>query len=360
MQMGRFGFEILGVAACAALVTACTAEAGDVGTIGVALTASDASGTTYRLTPGARLIMSGGTFYDEFALDGDQAVVRIDVPPGDYTAELFHDAGHTVQWPLERRTPDGTTDTVWANLVTPMPAPVTITTGGLTNLVLRFELPDLGLITFDEGSVNVSIEVVGSTPSSLDVGLVGALDVSAVTVDPAAPAALAPRLPAVGATAIGFDLAGHISGPWTKSSATGACAPVTLAASSNHAGIADLLTEAGADASFCVDASGGAVSGELVALRAGTPTTATFTGLGDGNYLFVSLASVTLPAAVFDGERLDLDPLVGVHTYPATALTRVSVRAPGATTRTVWYRASYSGQLALSLTPGTAPPPPMP
>ncbi len=353
MLLGSYRTDILGVLASVALATACTAATDDVGTIGVALTAADAGGATYRLTPGARLAMSGGTFYDEYSLDGDAAFVRIDVPPGDYAADLVNDAGDGPQWPLVRRELDGSVETVLATLVTPMPAPLTITADGLTNLVLRFEVPDVGPVTFAEGSVDVSIEVVGTTPANLDVHYDGTLDVSSVVIDPTAPAALAPRMPAAGDAGLPFALYASITGPWAKTSATMACAPVSFVNWGGAGGVVAVMMEATAPgASFCIFDDGvSPAQGQIVLSRTGAPTTPTFSDLGSGSYSFLAFTSVEIPAGAFDGETLDLGVLLGAHTFPATMVTRVSHRAADGEPRIHWHRANYTGQLTLSLIP---------
>lgn len=354
MNLRALTCDLLLLAACAAAIPACFAEVDDTGTVGVALTASDATGATYRLTPGARLVMMGGTYYEEFSLDGDSAFVRIDVPPGDYSAEAMHDTIEGLLWPLERRLPTGETEIVYATLTTPMPAAVTIANDALTNLVLRFSVPDIGPITFDEGSVDVAIEVTGSSPSGLDLASDAALDVATVTIGPTAPEALAPRLPALGDVDLVHHARAAFDGAWYRTSATTACTETVvneLAAS--HPGVADILTEAGANLDVCITlGAAGQPQAYLTTIGVSTaPFTGTFSDLGVGSYMFVTRVIVDLPASVWDGEVLDLAPLVGPHELTATAMTRVSFRGPGETARRTWHQATYTGTISLGLQP---------
>jgi hypothetical protein len=211
------------VAAAACVGCAAEPETETSGTIAIALTSSDPTGAVYRLPDGARLVMSGGTYYDEFSLDGDATFVRISVPPGDYGAELVHDTITGTQWPLSR-TVGGVTEVVTATLVTGMPAPVTITEDGQTNLVLRFTVPDVGVVTFAEGDLDVTLDVDEVAASQLTFAFEGNLDVTSVVQDPAAPAVIA-TLPQLGQLGLYFSIWAHPTGPWTKSSQTSACAP---------------------------------------------------------------------------------------------------------------------------------------
>ncbi len=338
----------------AALAAAgCIDGAEPVGTVGVALTATDPTGATYRLTPGARLALSGGAYYDELSLDGDGAAVQLEVPTGDYFAELVHDAGYTTQWPLERTDVDGTVETVTATLITPMPATLTVTADAQVNLVLGFQVPDFGAITFSHGTVEVAIDVDETTAGGVDLVESATFDTTSVTVHPSAPPALATRMPALGDD-VDMLLSAHATGDWYQASATSACAPAAVyAVGSGQAGVEDLLLESTtAEVQLCVfDSEPPQV--QLLAFRAGAPTTPTFSDLGESNWLFVSYLTADLPAAVFDGETLDLDPVVGEVITPAIAYTRASVRHTGQPSE-IWYRATYASDalyLRLDLTP---------
>jgi hypothetical protein len=344
----RSGGIVIALAATLA-AAACTAQDSDqVGTVGVALTATDASGASYRLTPGARLRMISGTYWDELALDGDSAFVRLDVPAGDYSAELVHDTINGVRWPLERTDLDGTVETVVATLTTPMPAALTVPADGQTNLVLRFEVPGFGPITFTHGSVDVSIDVVESSAGGVEIGVEGPVTVNTVIVGATAPPQLADRMPATGATPyVGITV--RVTGEWEQSWSTGVCAPATVTIyGGGHQGLHDLMIEALEGAvTVCVD--GGSSIVQVYSFSSGAGFTPTFGDLGALTMSFLTVVNADLPAPVFDGQTLDLDPAVGVTTVPATWLFRVNGRMPTDAAMSTWYRASLAGDVTLSL-----------
>jgi hypothetical protein len=340
------------VMAMVTVAAGCAAQDSDpVGSVGVALTATDPSGATYRLPAGTRLAMEGGTYYDEHSLDGDAAFIRIDVPPGDYAAYLVDNDGHTTEWPLERRELDGSMSTVIATLITPQPAPVTVTTDGLTNLVFQFVVTDVGPITFAEGSVDVSIVVTESTASGLRLEAESDLAVTSVSSDPAAPAELADRMPALGDTDLAVALQVSVTGPWAKASSVSACAPVVvLTTSVSQAGLGHLLAESLGETSLCIfEGADVAPIAQLFFYRFGDATTPTFADLGGVNPLFLTSLTIDLPASVFDGTTLDLGPVVGTHELPIQVFTRASVRPDTSAPRVNWYRGFLSGEVSLTL-----------
>jgi hypothetical protein len=351
---------VLGFAMAALAVAACTDQAADVGTVGVALTSTDAGGTQYRLPAGSRLQMSGGTYFDELSLDGDASFLKLDVPVGDYAAELVNDAGYTTSWPLQRRAPDGTISTVDAVLTTTMPAPITIGEGTMTNLVLRFTVPDAGTVVFAHGAVGVTIDVGTSAASRIDVAMQGTLNVGTIVSDPSAPPVLATRMPVAGTTGLALSIGGHVVGPWTQSSASTACATLDMTThGSSQAGIADLLGEATnvgaavpAFAQLCVYGGPGVPpQAEIFTYRifTGTATTPTFADLGSHDWQFLSYLTIDLPVQAFDGTTLNLDALRGLGPVPASGLSRAQVRITPGQPRVNWFRTVWSGTVDLSL-----------
>ncbi len=334
----------------------CYADADEVGTVGVPLTSADSSGGRYRLPAGTRLVMQGGTFYDELSLDGEATFARFDVPVGDYEASLINDAGYTTQWPLEHVDLDGTVDVVNAVLTTPTPAPVTIAEDALTNLVWHFDVPGAGPVVFAHGDVEVTIDVDETVATSVDADLAGTFAATSVTTDPTTPPELLARLPDASATGVTLQLGGHVATPWTQQSASSACADLDpRTTSSSHAGLADLLAESEV-ATLCVYGGEGITpAAEIFTYRVvnGTATTPTFSDLGSQQWLFLSYISVELPEQVFDGTTLDLAALASVGAVPATGFTRASVRLTGETSRRQWYRALWSGTVDVSLLLGS-------
>jgi hypothetical protein len=288
--------------------------------------------------------MSGGTFFDEFSLDGD-GVVSFDVPAGDYSAELIHDDGHTTQWPLERTDLDGTTETVIATLVTPMPALLTVAADAQTNLVLQFQLPGFGPITFDQGTVEVSLEVTETTAGGVVAEGSGNFTTSSVTTHPNTPPLLVSRMPALG-DSNGITIGATVTGDWFMASATSACAPAFIHVFGGpHQGITDLIDESRETDNTTICVFEGTPQLQILSFRIGAATTPTFADLGVPDWFFVSFLTIDLPAPVFDGETLDLDPAVGTSTAPATVFTRASRRQPGQPSE-VWYRGIHTTDTA--------------
>jgi hypothetical protein len=334
-------------------VAGCIEQAESEGSVAVALTATDADGATYRLTPGARLALYGGSYYDEFSLDGD-GVVRIDVPAGDFTAELIHDDGHTTQWPLERTDLDGTTTTVIATLVTPMPALLTVPPDGQVNLVLQFQVPGFGGITFDQGTVEVSIDVAETSAGGVDTDVRGAFTIDGVLTHANTPPVLLTRMPALGDT-LDVAMVATVTGAWYQASSISACAPASISEFGGpHQGYEDLIQESldPNNTSICVFATTPPQL-QIFNFRFGEATTATFSDLGMTNWSFLSYMLADLPASVFDGDTLDLDPVAGEFTVPARVYARSMARPPGMPGE-VWYRGmggSDTATLRIVLTP---------
>lgn len=332
----------------AALIAAGCIEPGEsVGSVGAALTATDSSGATYRLPAGTRLMFMSSTYFDGHDLDGDAAVLHIDLPVGDYQAWLSHEYGYTNEWPLERTDSDGSIRMVTGYLITPMPQALTIFPDTTTSLVLTFQVPEFGDITFAEGTLDVSTEIEQTTAGGVDVSAFGAFHTDYVAVNADAPPALAGRLPALG-EATDLSLSATVTGAWAKASASSACAPAQLTViGSGQAGVVDLLVEVNGSVRICVY-DGAPQTLQIVASRYGVPSTATFADLSNEQLSFMVNLIVELPAPVFDGSTLDLDPVTGEHTAPAFGALYVGGSIGN------WYFAGFSGPyggFSVTLTP---------
>ena len=340
---------VLGLMVAAAAVSGCTEPRAELGDVTLALTAPASDGSIYRLTPGTRLALYGGPFYDEYALDGD-GVVRVELPPGAFQAELLHPDGYDAVWPLERREPDGTVSTVLATLTTMMPASVTVVADASTPLVLSFQVEHVGPVTFASGDLDVSIDVdeIPSDGGNLAIAH-GDLTAASVTVEPGAPPALGVLLPAVGQGG-NLRVSVRTIGEWARTSATGACAEAEVAGHviGGHDGFVELLIEAASatGAQLCVYTADGASQAELFFYRFGPAASSLLGGFGDHDFLTYGSVLVDLPEVIFDGHTLHLDDLVGVRDLPATLVTAVSAR-PAATTgpRARWYRGTFTGTM---------------
>jgi hypothetical protein len=332
----------------AALMAAgCDQQDESFGSVGAALTATDDSGATYRLPAGSRLDLGSSTYFDSFSLDGDAAVVHIDLPVGDYQAWLSHDFGYTSAWPLQRTAPDGTVQTVTGYLITPMPQALTIFEGTTTSLVLAFEVPEFGAVTFAEGTLDVSVDIEQTTAGGVEVQAGAVMNADIVQAGAGAPPELATRLPALG-DAVELSLGATITGPWNKASSTSACAPGMLATlGAVDPGVIDLVLEANGAVQVCVFDSEPPQL-RILATRIGAPSTPTFDDLPGDQMTFLASMIVELPGPVFDGETLDLDPAAGTHTaFVSSALEVGSIQ--GGEWQS-WYHAGLSGTGGVSVT----------
>jgi hypothetical protein len=306
----------------AALAAAgCVSQDERVGSVSAALTAPDSAGGTYRLTPDTRLQIYSSTYFDEASLDGDGAIASFDLPVGDYAVSLVHPFGYTDAWPLERTAPDGTIEIVTGYLVTPMPQALAIFEDTTTSLQLVFEVPEFGSITFAQGALDVSLDVGTTTASGVEVQVGSTY--TATYVEASQPE-LASRLPAA-ADEVELGLGARVTGPFAKTQANAACAPGHLdSLGAVHPGMIDLVQELNANIRICVFASDPPrlmVQG----FRVGAATTPTFADLFTGDWSFVGGVIADLPAPVFDGATLDLDPAVGTFVGSASASFSVGV-----------------------------------
>jgi hypothetical protein len=339
----------LGVMLAATTLVGCAEQEEQVGDVTVALTAPAADGSIYRLTPGTRASIYGGTFYDEYDLDGD-GVLNLEVPLGVYQVELVHFDGYTTVWPLQRVELDGTIETVQATLTTVMPTAVTVVADAPAALVFAFQVEDVGTVTFAAGDLDVSIDVDELPADGTTTSMTGDLTASSVVITASAPTGLAPVLPALDQPVF-FDMTVRTTGAWAQSAASGACVDVAVNGYSTgpHEGFAALIAESAngsTSAQLCISTFEGTSQASLLLVKSGPASTAAFSAFGDNDYSFLSYAYVDLPGAIFVGDTLHLDELVGVQTVPASLLTRVNARPAGTTgPRARWYTASFTGTM---------------
>jgi hypothetical protein len=355
MMRGSFKLEMAAAALAVGMAAAaCGAETSEetVGSVGVALVAPGADGATYRLTPGAWLTAYGPTFFGTYSLDGDDATARIVLPVGSYEMWLEHGEGYSTAWPLERRHSDGTTQVVTAQLLTPLPIAATVLEGSLTNVVLRFEVPGVGPVTFADGDVDVSLEVDETVATGSQAVWSALLDVTSVHPGGASPALLA-TLPADGDTGLPLAIAVHQAGDWYPASPYEACVSVTVDAYSADAKLEAILLEAtsGGSTRMCVlDDGTGLGSGVYFrASRFGAALSPPFQDEGTHDYVFIALLQAHLPVHVYDGTTLDLGALVGTHEVDAFASTRVFANIGG--TFENWHVAFYGGTVTFEFVP---------
>lgn len=353
------------IAVCALALAACATQ-DQLASIDTALTATGADGATYRLAVGTRLSFnttaaSGQPNYD-VNLDTDSTDVVFHAAPGSYSASLYNtNATYTTVWPLQR-TLNGVTDTVFAQLVTPMPVTVAVVGGQTTNLAFAFAVTG-GTITFGRGNVDVVIGVGQAT--GYTGGASGSGNVTGTpTVGGPNPASLAALMPAAGATNLSIAVAGHMTGPWAESGGTVdpdglsqfVCAPFQIdsASGSGNTGVADLVAEAtfagGTAPSFlygssnlCVIDTGTTNQVRIRMTREGAADTAAFQAIfGSAAAMFHVQVIGTLPSRIYDSTAgtFDVDALLGMQTLPLTL--RLQIR-DDADLVTPWYIANVSG-----------------
>ena len=357
------------------LFAGCTAAGtDDLGSVGLGVTTTGADGATYRLTPGTRLSLASTTGVPNYdaGLDGDGSAVTLAVSTGDYQAGIYHANGYTTEWPLER-TLGGVTTVVEGELLTMQPMHVTVLTGQTTSIVLQFEVATGGTITFDRGSVDVSVDVNEQPATGFTAAADGTGNIAGtpLTTGPYTDA-IAALLPAAGATGLHVAVGGHVTGPWTDVGGTidpdgialSVCAPFQLdtSSASGHAGLVALVAEAnhGSAPSFlygnsniCVSDDGTISHVRIRLSREGTAETQAFQDvLGTAPALFHIQVIGDLPTRVYNSQSgsFDLDALLGTQTLPLTV--RLQLRDDN-DLNTFWYSGHVTGSETFTLT-GTA------
>jgi hypothetical protein len=252
------------------------------------------------------------------------------------------------QWPLERTNLDSSTETVIATLVTPNPSPVSIFPDTVTSLPLTFHVPEVGPITFDTGSLDVSLEVDAVAASTVEFELSGNFLV-APQFAPEAPADLPARLPQSGdIESANFWV--RLSGGWAVRGPGTVCAAATIRQFAWQSdGFADSVREDGGTtpdtATLCLTDMGSleftSVSVQL--RRIAVPTTPTFTGLlsPDPEMVFSLNMSGYLSTRVFVDQTLDLSPAVGTHDGNLFLDQYLYLSAPDPVDWTFWYYGGY-------------------
>jgi hypothetical protein len=318
--------SLLAVAGCGG------AEPAPFGSVAVALTSTGADGAIYRLRPGTRVRMAqdGGGFFGEFDVGGDAAVVRLDLPVGEYRAQLFDGLFYPEgMWFLERVV-GTTTETVEARLVTPMPVALEVLEDATTSLVFQFSVARGGVLTFAYGSVDVSIDVavVEATGFRYSMGASPAT-VERVVIAPNAPAGLSTLVPGVG-SANPFTITGTL-GNWRAASPGQVCAALVVEGIGGDAILQDLLLEAvnasgamgeEARSTACLSpGADGALELTVSLYRRGPPVTQGFADLGEDELgFFVQWTSKGVPEEAWDGRSLDLDALAGLYSHQQTSV----------------------------------------
>lgn len=327
------------------------------GYVNIPLIASGAGGVIYRMPPNTQLNLSqGGQLVDIFSLDDNAASQTLEVPPGDYGVSLTDLAGDTTVWPLTRVNPDGTTQVVQGLLA--ISPTISVADHQTTPLVIRFQVAAIGPITFQVGAIDVSVEVDETSATAFDFTITGpSLATDFVFVGPNAPAALAPRLPALNDSGDRYAVTAHTTGPWSFVASNFVCAPVSASVSAaGNQGFVELMAEAtptGFDQLCIQQVAPGEAFLFMSFFRQGPAATPLLSDLGDRQYFVGHDFSAEVAADVFDGFTLDLRPLSGAHPASLFVFGDISTEttAPdGNTTFDTWYQLDEFGDATVTLT----------
>lgn len=341
------------VLAIAAGGCASAPPSGAVGHVDIPLTASGANGAIYRLPAGTILELFSATFFNDFALDGDDPAATVDLPPGTYGAELFNAAGFTTVWPLTRQNPDGSTETVQASLDA-LPS-FTVTEGQTTPLEIRFHVGLAGDISFAHGSALAFVDVDETAATSFQFAFdLPSLTTTIASATADAPPQLAARLPAVGSADQSYSAVARTTGPFILSSTAQVCAPatVTITAASGPGQFTDLLNEATdpANASLCIDQiSPVATTVVLTATRVGLPATPLLSDLTDQTVGVFYNVQASFGAQVIEGTTLHLGALTGARA--ATTVLFGEILELTGDTFTEWFELQDNGTGTETMTP---------
>jgi hypothetical protein len=334
------------------LLASCAVAEDPVGALELELTAPGPDGSTYRLVEGTMLRIQGASFFDDVSLDGDQAVRRVNLPPGNYQVSLFQGGDVQTTVALLRDDGAGTITVVHGTMVGPSPIPVTVIQAEVMPLVITFEVPRARPVTFGRGHLDVSVAIDEQDATGSNANMYGVLtDAAIVTVGAALPVELAATLPADGSTSTEVAVAIRLTGPWALLSTNRACAPGTLAGwGSSFAGLAAMLEEYRNGAptiNVCVMAFPGLTAFSIELSEIGAPETPAFQGLGPEEIFFANQLLAHMPEGIFDGETIDLEALSVPQVHWAFFQASVTDPLDGS----IHYDLEQSGTLAVHVVP---------
>lgn len=330
-----------------------------VGSVGVALVSHSSDGSSYRLPDDAFLAIQSDGFYDNLPLGGDAETISASLPPGDYTATLQRPGSTPTEWPLTHVLADGTTEEVTGTLVSPQPQAFTIVEGATTGLVLRFEVPHAGTVTFAQGNVDVTVVVDETGARGLTLSWTATIANPTPTTYADTPAVIAAAVPASSDT-LNLSITADVTGDWVQTGIATACAPAryTLVDATGQQLMSAIATEGFHPLTdLCINTDGGTSYLYASFVQVAVPHSAPFDDPSlDGNQqLFIAYLDADLGSVVFENGVLDLGALVGSRTPTTSAVLRNDGFPPSGT-RQPWVRVSGSGSSTLAITAtSTAP-----
>jgi hypothetical protein len=322
------------------------------GSMEVALSTTGPDGATYSLPPTTTLLMSSPVIIADPYLNATTPTQSFSLPAGNYQVTLQGgtDAGAFVL----NRTAGGVTSTMTAFLVDPQPRTVTLTAGRTTPVVFHFLIPEIGNVTFSNGTLVSSIQVDAGGASASHAVVTGPLVFQ--NVFPGMDPSVAALFSSWDTPTEQISITMSFTTGWTAaldSACVDGTATVTATPSVNSANdqnVAAFLSEFnGAGFSLCLaDANnGGGVN--LIFERTGTPESPQFqmaVGATDEmNYYFQ--LNGTPPTPLFDGVTANLAALSQPLSLPMTMFGNVNV----ASTYPVQFSNTMGSTLSLQLTP---------
>jgi hypothetical protein len=236
-----------------------------------------------------------------------------------------------------------------------------VTEGQTTSLVVRFRIPVIGPIVFTTGTVEISIDVVETETTSIDLVIAApSLTVQSVSLGDLAPAQLVSRLPSVNDSADSETVTIHTDGPWHAVTADLVCAPVVITVGAmGSAGFVNLAAEAppSGNEEMCIQGGGPGQHRTLINVglfRVGSALTPLLSDLGDRQFLIEHLAGFWIEEDLFDGSHVALDRISGTQSveFDVSAVIFEMVGTPaGGTDFNFWADVFETGNGTLTVTP---------
>lgn len=168
-------------------------------------------GKTYRLPAGTVVefnATAGAVNVTDQSLDGNSTTVSVQLPPGTYNATLIN-PGAGPQWTLDEL--DGSNaviGTVQATLDTTLPVQITVTAGANTALDFAFHVSTGGTVTFQEGTVDVTVTVTEQPATTYTFDDTASFGIAGVS---GTDSGLLAQLPAASDTGFQFHVSGVVA-----------------------------------------------------------------------------------------------------------------------------------------------------
>lgn len=230
-----------------------------------------------------------------------------------------------------------------------------------TSLVIRFHIPVVGPISFNTGTVDVSLDVVETATTSIDIAIAApSLTVGSVSMGDLAPAELRDRLPPVNNAGDSETVAIHTDGPWHAVDIGTVCAPAMITVGPmGSAGFVNLAAEAPPEGNeqMCIHQGGVGQNRTVIdvgLLREGTALTPLLSDLGDRQFVIQHVVSFWIEEDLFHGTRVALDRIAGsrIVEFDVNEVLFATVAPPdGDSDFNFWADVFETGNATLAVTP---------